>query len=163
MMKSIILLISLLFISGCVSTSSLEYVVDKNEELKKEVALLRQAEAGELVAEHEKIKSAFSYLVQKSKLGDSAMEHLLNEGWKVVTIKGTINIKQNEYDYTGTDYLIVSNVGVMNQTIAYEEGFRGSFFRTDTGEALAKEGFMSIQILDRSGDIQEFSEYKVIE
>jgi len=94
---------------------------------------------------------------------DRAPHHLLcnwvGYGWEVVQVLGIKNVRINEYDYTGKDYLIVAGVGITDEAIAYSKGI-GSFVMINKGLALAKPGIFGIEIIDSLGHVQRFSKHK---
>lgn len=162
-MKILHLLFILLFIAtGCVSTTDYKKLELQNRELKSDIELYKKAESSKLVEDYQKLKKSYNLLLERSSLAESALEYLKSEGWDIIYIEGTVRIKQNEYDYLGTEYLVVHNVGVLNETVLYEEGIGGSFFMIQNGPAVAKTSVFGIEIIDRNGHANSFSEYKRI-
>ncbi len=92
----------------------------------------------------------FNYLLRSQKIGDSAVEHLKNEGWEEVKVLGTRELKIDEWS-DSEEYLIVEE-GVWTYILEP----RTFFFQLDPGTYLGKMSITSCEIIDSDGDTIEF-------
>lgn len=162
MKKLFIIIIGFILVlsfTGCVSQSDHDAVINSNRKLRDELLLYQQNTSGNLVTEYQELQDLYTNLLEIRYISEVALEYLLNEGWEIVYIEGFVNVKQNDYDYIGTDVLIVHDVGFMDDTKYYKEGL-DSFFMLNSGPAIAKDGIFYIDIIDSMGMVNTYYEYK---
>ncbi|MBN1274527.1 MAG: hypothetical protein JXB26_19880 [Candidatus Aminicenantes bacterium] len=100
-------------------------------------------------SERASLAGVFHLLLRSSRLGDSAVEYLKDEGWDEVKVLGKRTMRLDE-DSDPEEYIIAEK-GAWTYILEPK-----TFSSISPGTYLGKMGFTSCEIIDSDGDTVEF-------
>lgn len=140
-----------LILSGCVPVGKHKELEMAKFKTEQDVKLQKEADPDKLAEKYKECMGQIGTLYREKVASDVAMEYMRKKGWKPATVEEKVYLKENENDYTGEEYVVISGEGLSGKPALYEASPMSSLLWVKPGPILAKEIFLGLEIIDSMG------------